>query len=96
VTPEGLEAWQRAYINHRIRVRAEERRWREECRRLKDRHGYPHGELGPHLTRKDSPLYQAALDELDPPGETFFVQAQDGTWLACDAKHYLPPCEMEE
>jgi hypothetical protein len=98
VTPEGLEAWQRAYINHRIRVRAEERRWMAECITLQDQYGYPHGQLGPHLTRKGSPMYQAALDELNPPatGDQAAFSTPGGTWFAADAAAYLPPCEMEE
>ena len=95
---DAVWAWHRAYLDHRIRVRAETARYAAECMRLREEHGPPGGQSSDRSEKAaDRPAwYQPDLDEADPPpteDEIIFRQP-DGTWFAADAAAYLPPCEM--
>ena len=99
MTDEGIWAWHTAYLEHRVRVRAETARYAAQCQEIRDQHGPP-GTVSPdrsEVSARRPAWYQGDFDELDydlSDDEVVFRQP-DGTWFAADAAAYLPPCEME-
>jgi hypothetical protein len=93
---EAVDAWHRAYLEHRRRLDAENRRYKAECARLKELSGPPAGAVT-FRPAGESRWYQAGFDDLaraDPVVDDEAVfRAADGTWFADDARWYLPPCE---
>ncbi len=91
---DAVEAWHRAYLEHRRRLDAENRRYRAECARLRELSGPPGGAANLR-TSGGTGWHQADFDALDPPGsdDQAAFSSPSGEWFAADAAAYLPPCE---
>jgi hypothetical protein len=92
---EAVDAWHRAYLDHRKRADAERRRYAAECARLRELFGAPGTSHGNRMSWPREAWHQAAMDELDPPdtGDQAAFSSPSGEWFSADAAAYLPPCE---
>jgi hypothetical protein len=89
---EAVEAWHRAYLEHRRRLDAENRRYKAECAALRERYGPPAG-AATVRPAGGSAHYQADFDGLDDTDDQAMFSSPSGEWFSADAAAYLPPCE---